>query len=248
VVAAPPAPAPDATAPAAGPRPMYVKPGLEDSALAVDALGAFRVGARVRLKKRDRALDPEESGHSARVAYGPGQEGEIVRFVHRRIPKLSAEFDVAVVRWDAQTWYEWDIPLNRMQEGKVYTGSDIDAMNQEKGKPVQLASFEAAAHPETLEWTGGTPKADVPAKKPDLGKPSRSHCDKPLRPVPNSYIIFVRDAEQTETIANDLEKTLKLKIKRVWPALSSFSAEMTKAQLERVVTDERLRDVQDNCK
>jgi hypothetical protein len=248
---------PTASAPAAasaspaqekGVRPIWTRPGTEDTELRVEALGFLRIGARVRLKKRDRALDPEETGHTARLAYGPGQEGEVVRFVHRRIPKVGAEFDIAVIRWDAQSWFEWDIPLNRMVEGKVYSADDIDRMNRESGKPVQLGSFEAAAHPETLQWIGGTAMADVgPPADRSSGKPTHTHCKPPLRAVPGSYIVLVRDAERTQEIADDLKQRHKINIRRVWPALSSLSVEMSSAALAQILKDERLRDVQDNC-
>lgn len=45
---------------------------------------------------------------------------------------------MAVVRWKKQQWFEWDIPLNRMQEGKVYSGNDINAMNSKQGRSVVL--------------------------------------------------------------------------------------------------------------
>jgi hypothetical protein len=242
------APTASAAPTASGIRPMFVRPGVEDTELKADSLGALRLGARVRLKKRDRALDPEETGHATRVAYGPGQEGEIVRFLHRRSVKADVELDVAVVRWDAQVWYEWDIPLNRMQQGKAYSGDDIDRMNRENGKPVTLGRFEAAAHPETLEWIGGTARAEVAPSKPPSGTPKHSRCEPPLRAVPNSYVVFVRDGDSTQQIADDLKERFKITIRRVWPALASFSAEMTPAQLEQLLKDERLQEVQDNCR
>jgi hypothetical protein len=131
----------------------FAKPN--EAKLAVKQLstkyGVFKIGDRVRLTKRDRALKPEETGHTASVAYGPGQVGTVTGFVHRKL--MGYEFDMAVVKWDAQTWFEWDIPLKRMKEGVAYSGADLNRMNNERGPPAKLAAFELAAHPETLEKT-----------------------------------------------------------------------------------------------
>ncbi len=104
---------------------------------------------RVRITGRDRALKPEETGHTASVALGPGQIGTVERFVKRK--SSGYEFTIAVVRWDAQIWYEWDIPLHRMKEGVIYTGADINRMNNTPGPGVALGPIETAAHPEMLE-------------------------------------------------------------------------------------------------
>ncbi len=227
---------------------MWTPPGTEDRDLHVESLGTLRVGSRVRLTKRDRALDPEETGHATRVAYGPGQEGVIVRFVHRRIARLDAEFDVAVVRWEPQEWYEWDAPITRMTPGKAYTGEDIRRMNEQLGRPVRLESFEAAAHPELLRMAAEDGVADGGAPAPRAGgKPKRSHCAPPLRAMPGVYVVFVRDADRVEEIAEDLARRHDAKIRRVWPALASFSVSASPAQLSVLADDERLREISDNC-
>lgn len=218
----------------------------EDTPLAVEELRGIRFGARVRLKMRDRALQPAETGHDKPVAYGPGQEGSVVRFVHRR--SSGYEFDVAVVRWDAQTWYEWDIPLHRMKEGVVYSGEDINRMNRENGAAVHLPSFELAAHPETLEVVGGASTAASPSPSGTSGaKPKRVLCKPPLRKVEGRYVVFVRDAGATQAIADDLKVRLHITLRRVWPALGSFSADITPARLADVLKDERLESVEDDC-
>jgi hypothetical protein len=58
---------------------------------------------------------------------------------------------MAVIRWDAQKWTEWDTPLARMQEGRPYSGEEIDQMNKTGTPTVELPAIEIAAHPETLE-------------------------------------------------------------------------------------------------
>lgn len=241
---APPSGSPASHAPATSSvRPMAPRPGVEDRDSGVTALGELRVGARVRLKKRDRALEPAETGHTARLAYGPGQTGEIVRFVHRRVVASNADFDVAVVRWDAQTWYEWDIPWNRVEQGKVYSYEDLARLQRDNGKPVALGPIEQAAHPETLEWIGGTPKAAL--MKVPAPRPTRTRCAPPLRPVPGSYILTVREADRTQAIADELKG--RVAVRRVWPALASMSVEATAEQLARISEDPRFADVQDNC-
>jgi hypothetical protein len=229
------------------PRPMPARPGIDDKPLDVDALGGFHIGARVRLKKRDRALDPDETGYAKRVAYGPGQQGVVVRFLHRRMTKLSVEFDVAVVRWDAQTWYEWDTPLNQMKEGVVYSGGDINRMNGENGPPVSLPSFEAAAHPELLESTDPDAAAAPPAPAALGDPPKHVRCAPPLGKVEGRYVLFVRDDGHTQEIADDLGARIHIHVLRVWDALASFSADMSPAQLAEVLKDRRLREVDDDC-
>jgi hypothetical protein len=223
--------------------------GAEETPLALEELRGIHIGARVRLKKRDRALESAETGHGARVAYGPGQEGVVVRFVHRR--SSGYEFDVAVVRWDAQTWYEWDIPLHRMKEGVVYSGEDINRMNRENGAPVRLPSFELAAHPETLEVIGGAAQAASPSPAATSAatgaKPMHVLCKPPLRKVEGRYVVFVRDADATQAIADDLKTRLHITLRRVWPALGSFSADITPARLADVLKDERIQSVEDDC-
>jgi hypothetical protein len=117
--------------------------------------GTFQVGQRVRMNARDGRLLPEESKHPRPLAYGPGQTGVVVRFIQRRT--WSAAFNkyleptkMAVVKWDAQTWYEWDLPLNRMKEGVVYGAADLNKMNAENGPPVKLPAFERPAYLESL--------------------------------------------------------------------------------------------------
>jgi hypothetical protein len=117
--------------------------------------GTFRVGQRVRLGARDGRVLPEESNHPRPLAYGPGQTGVVLRFIQRRT--WSAAFNrylepikMAVVKWDAQTWYEWDLPLNRMKEGVAYGAADLNKMNSENGPPVKLPAFERPAYLESL--------------------------------------------------------------------------------------------------
>jgi hypothetical protein len=119
------------------------------------ANGTFRVGQRVRLGIRDGVLKPEESKHARPLAWGPGQTGVVLRFIQRRTwssadNKYWSPVPMAVVRWDAQTWYEWDIPMNRMKDGVVYDAAAINKMNSENGPPVKLPAFERPAYLESL--------------------------------------------------------------------------------------------------
>jgi hypothetical protein len=243
----PPAPAPAPVVIARTPR-IAPRPGVSETALAAKELRGLRVGMRVVLSKRIGQFQPKETGHTASVAIGPGQRGEIVRFVHVRNSKYDLEYDAVVVRWDPQIWFEWDIPLNRMQVGKEYSAEDLNRMNRENGNPVSLPRFESGAAWDALVPEVGDPRAFREARnKQHRAKPRRVTCAPPLRKVEGRYIAYVRDGEDVQAIVGDLAKKIGITIRRVWPALLSFSADMTPAQLEKVLLDERLASVSDDC-
>jgi hypothetical protein len=203
-----------------------------DQRLNEPSRAGLRVGMLVRLKKRDRAFKPAETGHTATLAYGPGQRGVIVGFIRRRLS--GYEFDMAIVRWDRQEWFEWDTPLHRMGDGKVYSGDDLNRMNTENGAPVRLPSFELPAHPETLEPIQANDKAVVAeaaeqsrTRMRALGPPKRTTCTAGTTAVPGQYVIFVRPGFEVQPIADDFAQKPGITVRRVWPALASFSIETT---------------------
>jgi hypothetical protein len=103
---------------------------------------------QVRTLRWDRPITPAESGHTTEVSLNRGRHGVIVRFARRTSSGYT--FDVAIVRWDAQTWHEWVPPFKRMKPGKTYDSAEIQRMYDE-GPEVALPAFEAATHPELLE-------------------------------------------------------------------------------------------------
>lgn len=224
-----------------------------DQALKEQSRGSLRVGMRVRLKARDRALKTAETGHTATLAYGPGQQGVIVGFIRRRLAGYT--FDMAVVRWDPQVWFEWDIPLNRAQQGKIYTGDDLNRMNTENGPAVQLPGFELPAHPETLEPLAAGDKAIVAradaqarARMRALGPPKRTACGAGTTAVPGQYVIFVRPGFEVQALADEYAKKPGIQVRRTWPALASFSIESKDPSLVPLLSDTRLSEVTDNCR
>jgi len=141
------APASASVADAASP----TRPPPVDVTIAATELRGLRVGMHVRVVRWDRPITPEESGHPKEVSLNRGRHGVIVRFARRTSSGYT--FDVAIVRWDAQTWHEWVPPFQRMKNGKVYDSQEIQRMYDE-GPEVALGSFEAATHPELLEAAG----------------------------------------------------------------------------------------------
>lgn len=232
---------------AGGPSPQYSLDAREHP-LKESSRGGFRVGMKVRLKQRARVLKPKESGHKASLAYGPGQTGVIVRFIRRDTA------DMAIIRWDEQKWFEWDIPMNRMQQGRTYSAADINRMNSENGPAVLLPSFELPAYLETLESVLPADKAAVAkaedaarARQRALGPPVRTSCAGGS-PVPGEYIIFLRAGFDVAKVADELGQKPGVKIKRVWPALQSFSADVSSTSLKLLLSDARLSEVTDNCR
>lgn len=195
---------------------------------------------KVRLAKQDMGVPPKATGHKAKVAYGPGQTGTIVRFIQRRVQ--GYEFYMAVVKWDAQKWREWDTPLNRMKEGQVYSGDDINRL-QPEGAEVALGSFEWPAHLENLAPV----EVSESAKRP-TAKPRRETCTHGFTRVPGEYIVNVRTQFSLDDVIADLQKTHGIKVKSVWGAISGFSALMTDKQLAGLMEDGRLASVGDNCR
>jgi hypothetical protein len=122
-----------------------------DLPLAAIELHGLRVGMHVRVVRWDRPLRPDETGHAKEVSLNRGRHGTIVRFARRTSSGYT--FDVAIVRWDAQTWHEWVPPFERMKIGKVYDSQELQRMYDE-GPEVALEPFEAATHPELLEAAG----------------------------------------------------------------------------------------------
>lgn len=224
-----------------------------DQRLKETSRAGLRVGMLVRLKKRDRALKPEETGHKAALAYGPGQRGVIVGFIRRQVS--GYEFDMAIVRWERQQWFEWDIPLHRMAQGKVYSGDDLNRLNSENGPAVQLPSFELPAHLETLEPIAATDRAAVAvvedqarARQQALGAPKRTTCVAGTTAVPDQYVIFVRPGFDVQSIADEHAKKSGITVRRVWPALASFSIESGSKSLQPLLSDTRLAEVMNNCR
>lgn len=224
-----------------------------DQVLKESSRAGLRVGMPVRLKKRDRALKLEETGHTAPLAYGPGQKGVIVGFIRRRLS--GYEFDMAIVRWDRQQWFEWDIPVNRMTAAKVYTGDDLNRMNDENGQSVLLPSFELPAHPETLDPVQASDRAAVAtaagqarASARALGRPKRTLCPSGTTAVPDQYVIFVRSGFDVQPVADEFAKKPGIAVRRVWPALASFSVKSASDLLGAFMSDTRLSEVTNNCR
>jgi hypothetical protein len=108
----------------------------------------FRAGNRVRIKERAGVLAPNESNHPRELAIGPGQVGTVLG--GKVLQRHDMEVHVAVVRWDAQGWREWTAPIDRVEQGKVYTGSDLSKMADEYGPEVRLPSFVSSISPAYL--------------------------------------------------------------------------------------------------
>ena len=134
------------------PRTPY--PGHTETPLDVEQLetpdGVYRVGQRVRLVKRVGVFPPAESGHVRGLAYGPGQRGTIARFVRIAYADSDLINEVPIVRWDAQPWCEWEVPLDRMEEGRAYRGDELAAMTADCGPLIDLPAFERTVHPSYL--------------------------------------------------------------------------------------------------
>ncbi len=133
-------------------------PKVEDTKLPDKAVGALKVGMRVKLVARDGGLEPKETGHARMVARGPGQLGTITHFVRRKVtfewsPQPSI-FTVAFVRFDAQSWNEWEPAFDRMKQGKIYSSDEINALNELMGPAVKLHAFTTAITLELLAPAG----------------------------------------------------------------------------------------------
>ena len=111
----------------------------------------LRVGARVRLNRRARAVAEAVTAHARSIALGPGQVGTILCFVRTHTPAWSHTSISPVVRWDAQTWTEWSPLVDRMETGRVYDSADINAANAEHGPTVSLGTFWTSQHGEVLD-------------------------------------------------------------------------------------------------
>jgi hypothetical protein len=97
----------------------------------------FRAGDRVQVYKQCGAYGPEKTGvGSVKASIGKGRDGTFVRGEQRRSDYVTLDpnrpIEIAVVRWDKQTWFVWKGP------GRI-----------------KLPEFEATIHPDYLEVKKG---------------------------------------------------------------------------------------------
>jgi hypothetical protein len=132
------------------------QPDPEDKELPVRSMigdgRSWKVGQRVQFRRRVfREFLEKETGQPKAIVLGPAQSGVIVGFAHRTFHRSAFETNVALVRWDAQTWYEaLPPPYQRMKIGVVYSGEDINRMAAEVGAAAHLGEFVAGAYFEEL--------------------------------------------------------------------------------------------------
>jgi hypothetical protein len=120
-----------------------------DLALQVEHDGRiFRAGDRVHLVSQAGVVSPRLSGHPHTLAMGPGQVGTVLGGEH--LTTYDMPRDVVVVRWDAQTWYEWTPPYERLARGIVGDRAEPAGLD-EYGAVVELSAFESSVHPSYLE-------------------------------------------------------------------------------------------------
>jgi hypothetical protein len=82
---------------------------------------------------------------------------------------------------------------------------------------------------------------------PALAKPTHGICKPPLSTVAGRYIVTPRASADVEAVARDVAAKYGVVLRRVWSFTHNFSVDATPAQLKKLLADERLQDVQDDC-
>ena len=123
------------------------------------------------------------------------------------------------------------------------------------GSLLAAACKRSEPRPEVTTHAGGgastlaVDRIPAPAEREvGIDRPGYAHCGPKLSAVEGRYVVFVRDGQDTEAVAKDLSARVGIQVRHVWPMLSSFSADMTHAQLSELLEDTRLHDVSDDCK
>ena len=158
---------------AACPRPASVEPATSDGAPAVDAAplppagtdfldgqevrhgdDVFRVGTKVRLRKRVSSIPPNVPYNSAKtlLSMGPGQVGTVTRLLVLKRGGVGDGNPMLEVRWAKQPWREWMEQIETAAPGKTYTAEELAELRSKQGKSHVLDEFTTQTlHPSYAE-------------------------------------------------------------------------------------------------
>jgi hypothetical protein len=138
---------PDAAVP---PRPPRKPPPAPTQPTLMHANATYHANDRIRIAKRAGTIKPEVSGHALELVAGPGRVGTFLGGAQN--PDWHVE--VAVIRWDAQTWHE-QVPLEPLLErGTIYTSDELERLHAKAaamGTSVAMPSFTSTIHADYLE-------------------------------------------------------------------------------------------------
>ncbi len=105
----------------------------------------FKSNDRVRVTQFAGTVKPIESGHPKDLDLGPGRLGTFLGGQRLENYKgYGVTVELAIVRWDAQTWTQYVSMDGIVERGKSYTAQELEvlyAQASEIGPAVQLPSF-----------------------------------------------------------------------------------------------------------
>ncbi|MEZ4316692.1 MAG: hypothetical protein R3F61_04290 [Myxococcota bacterium] len=110
----------------------------------------LEVGQHVRTTGNPGTVKPVETGH-ARELRIVGKTGTVMCFTDSR--SGSSSMQLAVVRWDPAEWAEDAVPLDHMEQGRMYSMEDLAELSRKLEKEaarVSIGAFESTIHPSYL--------------------------------------------------------------------------------------------------